>query len=418
MPNLAQEPIYHPKHDSKTDADNRFKDLIVAHAAVNSRMMTNPGRHLARLLLQKGVDLHFFASQYPIGGWTADLVVIDNIGAQFHGLPLPQYFAPFHELLSLIRLVFLLRREKIDIIHTRGSVMGAIGKIAAKLARVSVIIHHQDDLFSRDDNLSPLMKQIVAFIERNLAKLTDRSLFISQTVLDDAIASGFPAERCVLVGIDLHEVFQEAVQQQQLSQESILSRLRSLGIAKNAKIVATVARLAHLKGHDIFIKAAHLLAKEFPDWVFLIKGNGLLREQLQAMIKEYDLENRVFMFTDEITFEELPAFYTCLDIFALPTRREGFGMVFMEAMAMGTAVMGPRIGPITEIIEEGTGLFFEPDDPQSLAERLRDLMLNDELRQELALSGQRHALKTWGNQQAAQKALDVYHELINLKISK
>jgi glycosyltransferase involved in cell wall biosynthesis len=415
---LTQHISHQLKDNSDIEQHNPFKGLVVAHAAVNSRMMTNPGRYLARFLVKEGVTLHFYASQLPIGGWPPDHSVIESIGARFCGFPLPQYFAPFHELWSLILLVFVLRRDKVDIIHTRGSVMGALGRVAAKLAGVPIIIHHQDDLYCRDGNLSPMMKRFFAFIERSLAKLADRLLFISQAVLDDAIAVGFPSDRCVLVGIDLHEVFQEAANEQVQSQEHVLSKFRSLGIPENTKIVASVARLAKLKGHDIFIEAARSLADDFPDWVFVIKGNGPLREQLKTLIQQSGLENRVFMFTEELPFEELPALYRCLDIFALPTRREGFGMVFMEAMAMGVPVIGPRIEPITEIIVEDTGVLIEPENPKSLAEGLRELMINSDHRQQLALKGQQHALATWANQNAAQKALDVYHNLIILARSK
>jgi glycosyltransferase involved in cell wall biosynthesis len=398
---------------TQTEPTNPFQGLLVAHAAVNGGMMANFGRQVAKCLIAEGAELHFFASRLPVFGWPPPIEDLESMGGYFHGLPIPDHFAPFHDLWSLVLMAVALRRLRVQVLHTRSSIMGAVGRAAAKLAGVPFVIHHQDDLLSRDEGLSPGARRLVAFIEMELARLADRSVFVSEAVLRDAIAIGFPEERCVLVGHDLHEVFQVAVNEPENEKEPVLSRLRNLGIPTNARVVGCVGRLANLKGIDLFLKAAEHLAPAFPDWCFVIKGDGPLRNSLADAILEHKLTDRVFLFTDELPSKELPALYRCFDLFALPTRREGFGMAFAEAMAMGVAVVGPRIAPVTEVVPEACGVLVEPESVPALTQALGSLMSDEGLRGQIAAKGKEHALATYCGHKAATRMMDSYRELLN-----
>jgi mannosyltransferase len=255
----------------------------------------------------------------------------------------------------------------------------------------------------------------VAFIEKRLALLADCSLFITDAVLQDALAFGFPKERCVLVGLDFHEVFQKAANDPAPSKEPILSRLRDLGVPEGAMILGCVGRLIPLKGMDLFLEAAKKLAPAFPGWTFVIKGDGPLRDSIGNTIREQGLSDRIILFTDELPYEQLPALYRCFDLFTLPTRREGFGMVFAEAMIMGTPVVAPRIAPVTEVVPEGYGVLVEPENVETLVEALGRLMADAGERHALAEKGRQHALATWTGQKAADRVLDVYQKLLEEK---
>jgi glycosyltransferase involved in cell wall biosynthesis len=291
--------------------------------------------------------------------------------------------------------------------------MGAIGRVAAKLAGVPIVVHHQDDLYSRDGRLSPRAKRLVAFIERQLSLLADRSIFVSRAVLEDAVAIGFPRDRCVFVGHDLHEVYQRAANESAGVTEPVRNLLRELGVPDEACILGCVGRLAHLKGIDLFLEAAQHLAPQFPQWVFVIKGDGPLLGFLRSSIQEHQLTTRVFLFTDELPAQDMPALYRCFDLFALPTRREGFGMVFAEAMAMGLPVVGPRIAPVTEVVPEDCGVLVEPENVEALTQALATLMADSSLRHQIAEKGREHAMMTWSGQKAAYRVLDVYRELLS-----
>jgi len=377
-----------------------FDGLVVAHAAVSGAMMANPGRHFAKRLVEQGAELHFFASRQKIYHRLPPVEELeDGIGGQFHGLPLPQGLAPFRAAQTLWQMTRDLRRLRVQVIHTRSTMM----------------IHHQDDIYCRDETLPPLKRWIAGSIERQLARLTDRSLFISYAVLEDALAMGFPREKCVWVGLDLDEIFQEAAGESDRTGEPVLGRLREIGVPPGASIVGCVARLVPHKGLDLLLDAAALLAAEFPGWAFVVKGDGPLRESLETAIVDKGLSGRAFLLADDLPREHLPALYRCFDIFALPTRREGFGLVFAEAMTMGLPVVGPCMPPITEVVPQDRGLLVEPENAQALAQGLCHLMADASLRSRLGRKGREYALATWSNQRAAERVISVYREILEQK---
>ena len=390
-----------------------FRGLIVAHAAVSGGMITNFSRLIVKALKEEGADLHFFVSAYPVFGWPPPLADLKSLGGQVHLLPLPEGFAPLREVWSILLMFLELRRCHIQVLHTRGSVMGFVGRVAGRLAGVPVILHHQDDLVCREGSLTPFHRKVVGAIERILSKLSDRSFFVSQAVLNKALEIGFRPGDCVLVGNDLSEIFQKAALGEPPSTASVLPRLRKLGVPEGAKVVGCVGRLVHWKGIDLLIEAAGEVLSAFPEWVIVIKGDGPLRDTYREAVRSKGLERRVLFMTEELLPEELPALYRCFDLFVLPTRREGFGMVFAEAMAMGLPVILPRIEPVTEVVPEGCGMRFEPEDAVDLGRALGQLMGDESARAVLAASGKAHALATWcGHQVSAERVLGIYREIL------
>ncbi|MDA1358495.1 glycosyltransferase family 4 protein [Glycomyces luteolus] len=150
--------------------------------------------------------------------------------------------------------------------------------------------------------------------------------------------------------------------------------------------IMTAGRLTGMKGFDILIKAFAQVADEFPEWKVTIFGRGRDKKKLQGLINDHELKGRV----------NLPGPVTPLDaewqkasIAAIPSRFEPFGLVIVEAMAAGLPVVCSAVkhGPI-EIIESGVnGLLVEPQKPKELADALRLLMSDPELRRRLADNG-------------------------------
>ncbi|MFC3492390.1 glycosyltransferase family 4 protein [Glycomyces rhizosphaerae] len=151
-------------------------------------------------------------------------------------------------------------------------------------------------------------------------------------------------------------------------------------------VIMTAGRMTGMKGFDILIHAFALVADEFPEWKVKIFGRGRDRKKLEELIKEHGLEGRV----------EMPGPVTPLDaewgkasIAAIPSRFEPFGLVIVEAMAAGLPVVCTAVkhGPIEIIDTEENGLLVEPQKPDELAEGLRRLMADPELRRKLADGG-------------------------------
>lgn len=152
---------------------------------------------------------------------------------------------------------------------------------------------------------------------------------------------------------------------------------------RNRKIVLTVGRLVEAKGHDLVIEAVHRLRYEIPEILYIIVGEGNTRKNLEMQVKKLGLENHVF-FAGYVEASLLENYYAVADVFAMPGRVtrefvEGFGLVFVEAGMRGKAVIGTKVGGITEAIRDGySGLLIAPENVESLSEAVKKLIFRPE----------------------------------------
>ena len=206
---------------------------------------------------------------------------------------------------------------------------------------------------------------------------------------------GIPEEKVHIVpnGVDLNIFY---------PREKMEAKKR-LGLT-GKRIILTVSRLVKRKGIDTTIKALSYLDDTCSDLVYLIVGNGPYRKQLIRLAQRHSGSQRI-IFTGPVPDEDLPFFYSAADIFVMPSREEkggcveGFGLVFLEANACRTPVIGTRSGGIPDAVEEGvSGLLVRPDDPEDLAGAIKKLLTDDTLRSTLAQKGRERSLEySWDN---------------------
>ena len=149
------------------------------------------------------------------------------------------------------------------------------------------------------------------------------------------------------------------------------------------RIVLSVGRWAaneRYKGADLLIHAVSELTREFPDLHLVLVGEGDDLPRLQKLALAANTRDNVH-FISGLSRDELAACYAACEIFALPSTGEGFGLVFLEAMAFQKPVIGTTFGGIPDVVEDGiTGILVEPENPSSLPSALRALLSNDDLR--------------------------------------
>ena len=147
------------------------------------------------------------------------------------------------------------------------------------------------------------------------------------------------------------------------------------------KIVVSVGRLSYEKGYDLLIRAFALVKQKHPEWNLLILGDGVLRQQLERLVVELGLEGRVFM---PGAVENPYRYLSRADLYVLPSRIEGFGMVLCEAMACGLAVVAFDCAAQTsEIVRQGVdGILVPPENIERLAIAMDDIMADDRKRQQ------------------------------------
>jgi glycogen(starch) synthase len=178
----------------------------------------------------------------------------------------------------------------------------------------------------------------------------------------------------------------------------------------NRQVVLFVGRLIPRKGLTYLVGAARNVVKENPEVVFVIVGNGPLRNKLTQDLDSQNL-SRNFMFVGDVKERDLPAFYNCADIFALPSIQEGQGITLLEAQASSNPVVAFKIGGVNEAVDEGnSGLLVERGDSEGLAEAILKLLSARSLREKMGAEGRNFVLRNFTWDICAKKMLDIYHE--------
>ena len=162
-----------------------------------------------------------------------------------------------------------------------------------------------------------------------------------------------------------------------------------LKVEHKEKIIITTSRLVQKNGIDILIRAMAEVKKIIPDVQCWIIGDGPEKESLEFEVKSLKLTESVRFF-GSVPYEKIPEFLHKADVFVRPSRSEGMGNSFVEALAAGIPVIGTRVGGITDIIEDGkTGLFARSEDSPDLAKKIITLLNDKNLAASIVRNGQK-----------------------------
>lgn len=182
---------------------------------------------------------------------------------------------------------------------------------------------------------------------------------------------------------------------------------RMLGLKDHAKIILYVGRLSSEKGIETLISAASMMKSERAAWQLCIAGEGPLEGALRMQSAELGIEENV-RFVGNVAHHDVATWMGACDVFCLPSIREGYPNVVIEALASGRPVVATRVGGIPEMVREDTGLLVPPGDVAALASALDSAALQDWSAERIAAS---MASETWGA--AAQKYASVYQKVMS-----
>jgi phosphatidylinositol alpha-1,6-mannosyltransferase len=177
-------------------------------------------------------------------------------------------------------------------------------------------------------------------------------------------------------------------------------------------LLLTVGRLVPRKGVDTVLRALPRLRAAVPEVQYVVAGTGPDRERLERLAARRGVRDHVH-FVGYVADADLPLYYSAADLFVMPAREarpdvEGFGLVFLEANACGTPVVGARTGGIPDAVVEGeTGLLVPPSDPNALAEALSTLLQDPERRLALSQHGRSNAVGPANWDHVAARAYDL-----------
>jgi phosphatidylinositol alpha-1,6-mannosyltransferase len=189
--------------------------------------------------------------------------------------------------------------------------------------------------------------------------------------------------------------------------------------SRRPKRILTVARLDLHKGHDRVLEALGLIKSSGLVFEYTIVGEGDEEPRLRKISKELGLENEV-IFAGHIPDRELPGVYASADIFVMASREipgrldliEGFGIAFLEASASGLPVIAGRSGGVADAVRNGTtGFLVDPEDPKEIAEAIRLLLTDPDLRRRLGGAGRQWTVCQMNWENTAKRLFDTMQRL-------
>ena len=270
--------------------------------------------------------------------------------------------SPVNDLVSLFALWRLFCRERPRIVHTHTSKAGIVGRWAAWLAGVPVIVHtpHGHVFWGY---FGPARTRFFILLEKLSALVTDRLVMLTEQERRDHLRVGIaPEERFVTIhsGVDLAPLASARAARDEARRE--------LGIPDGAFAVGTVGRLTAIKGPGVLMEAARAVIERRPESVFVFLGAGELLEALQAQAAAAGIAAHVRFAGWR---PDAARMMSALDCFAFPSINEGMGKALVEAMALEKPVVASRVGGIIDLVDDGVNGFLVPvADPQALAGRI------------------------------------------------
>ena len=289
---------------------------------------------------------------------------------------------PVKDMKALLALVWLIFKEKPDIVHTHSSKAGMLGRVAAKLCLVPNIIHtpHGHVFYG---HFGVFASRIFLRIEKLLSRITDRMVALTDGEMVDYIKLAVCSPNKLLKihsGVYIKRFMQ--------SNGNDVEKRRSLGLDQNGKVVGFVGWLLPIKGPEYLMMAMENVWQKYPETCLVYVGKGDLDVDLRAQTLQMSTNGKVkFLGWREDIDEIMPVF----DMLVLPSLNEGMGRVLVEAMAGGKPVVASSVGGIPDLVRDGkNGYLVPPADEKSLAEAIKKLLDDPEQAWEMGQNGKKY----------------------------
>ena len=297
------------------------------------------------------------------------------------------------------RLVKLLKKNDIHILHSYLFHANFIGRIAGKLAGVPVIIS--------SIRTSEKEERYHLWLDKLTSGLVDTEICVCEAVRQFTIKeAGIPARKLISIpnGIDLVK-FDGAFNRE--------GKKAELGIKDSTKVIGTVGHLSKPKGIEFFLRAAGLILKKFQDTVFVIIGGGELEDELKQLAKELCIEDKVIFTGFRKDAVEIMSIF---DVFVLSSLWEGMPVAVLEAMALSKPVVATTVGGCPELITSGeNGYLVEPADCTGLSRAVVSILKNPELAEKMG-DNSRKKVEHFSVDKMVERTEELYEKLIKQKI--
>jgi len=316
------------------------------------------------------------------------LKVLESKNIKFHVVNLKK------NPLSFIKLLKILKKERVDILQSFLYAGNIIGRISGKLVGIPVVVSGQR---STDDWRRWYHWKIDLFTLKWCDAIISNSYAGKKVLME----KGIPAEKIYVIpnGIEVGKQFRKIKKEE-------------IGINENDPVVGCVGNLRKPKGHIYLIKSAARILKIYPETKFVILGKGKLERYLKKEVKRRTLDKNFFFLGFVPEPEKIMNIF---DIFVLPSLWEGFPVSLLEAMSLKKAIVATQVGDIPLIIRDGEeGILVSPYDQESLASAIITLLKDEKLRKKMGEKAY-EKVKNYTVGKMVERYAVFYNKLLNLQ---
>lgn len=289
-----------------------------------------------------------------------------------------------------------IRRNRVDLVHCHGYKSNFYGILASKNLAPSVATNH-------NWIKSNWRLKAYCLVDRRLIRRFSRVVAVSDVIKEEMLRVGVPEEkiRVIYNGVDADRLNATG------SSETLK---KELGLEGTGRIVGTIGGLIEEKGYGYLLRAAKEIIGVEKGVKFLIVGDGPLNGQLRDMARGLGIEDSV-IFTGYR--KDVPDLLSVMDIYILPSVREGLPMVLLEAMAAGKPVIASRVGAVPKVvIDNESGVLITPSDVGGIKKAVLDLIRDEPRAKRLGLMGNIRLKEKFSSDVMAGEYMSVYGELV------
>lgn len=316
---------------------------------------------------------------------------LENLQVPHASFLLPAWRKIFHVFwrpFAILRLIRVIRRWQIDVLHVNDYWWAPIGIIAGRFTGRPCLVHVRQEIKPRKVLQYWLNKgNLIVPVSQSIGNVL-RSAGVSQENI-----------QVVLSGISLNDG---------KSSSPSTETLTILNKEKGQPVIGTVANLFPRKGLEYLVEAIGHLKKSFPHIFLVIVGTGddEYERQLRTQVAHLDLTDHVLF----AGFQDQPEFFIAqFDVFVLPSVLEGFGIVLLEAMALGKPIVASRVGGIPEVVQQGkTGLLVKPADVEELCYGLLTLCHDSEACRQMGEEGKKRVAEYFSVERMMEQLYRLY----------
>lgn len=311
--------------------------------------------------------------------------------------------SPLNDLRAVQKLRVLMVNGRYQIVHTHSSKAGVLGRWAAHLAGVPLIVHTVHG-WSFHDRMSPAKQQMYILLEKFAARFSQAMVVVSPHDIEKGLVQGIGRREdyhLIRSGVELdrfgHPQTPPAVVRQQL------------GIPAEALVVGSVTRLSPQKAPlDLVVAFSHIHKKQ-PDVWFVVVGDGPLRPEVEAELAQLGIADRVILTGLR---RDVPELMAAFDVFVLSSLWEGLPRVLPQAMATGLPIVATQADGSAEAVVDGeNGFLVARGEPQALAAKALLLLSDGELRKKMGDNGRSRAPQ-FGARKMVQDIDHLYQSLL------